>query len=71
MTPLGSHNGIAGGYSAALLWVSTARGALVNRLNRFVLATQKKANTWRAFWILVTLGLVAVGAAAPDDWGAP
>jgi hypothetical protein len=43
----------------------------MNRLNNFVLATQKRANTWRAFWILLSLGLVAVGAAAPDGWGAP
>lgn len=43
----------------------------MNRVNRFVLATQKKANTWRAFWVLLSLGLVAVGAAAPSDWGAP
>jgi hypothetical protein len=43
----------------------------MSRLNRFVLDTQKKANTWRAFWILLSLGLVAVGAAAPDGFGLP
>ena len=43
----------------------------MNRVNRFVLDTQKKANTWRAFWVLLSLGLVAVGAAAPDGWGLP
>ena len=43
----------------------------MSRLNRFVLDTQKKANTWRAFWILATLGIVAIGAGAPGDWGSP
>lgn len=39
-------------------------------LNRFVLGTQK-ANTWRAFWILLSLGLVAIGAGAPGGFGSP
>ena len=43
----------------------------MNRLHNTILAAQKRANTWRAFWILLSLGLVAVGAAAPDGWGAP
>ena len=43
----------------------------MNRLQNAVLAAQKKANTWRAFWILLVLGLAAVGGAAPDDWGIP
>ena len=43
----------------------------MNRLSSIVLASQKKANTWRAFWILLTLGLVAVGAGAPDGFGLP
>ena len=43
----------------------------MNRLNNVILAAQKKANTWRAFWILLSLGLVAVAGAAPNGWGSP
>ena len=43
----------------------------MNRFADVVLATQKKANTWRAFWILLTLGLVAVGAGAPGGFDVP
>ena len=43
----------------------------MNRLGNLVLTAQKKANTWRAFWILLSLGLVAVGAGAPEGWGVP
>jgi hypothetical protein len=43
----------------------------VSRIGNVILAAQKKANTWRAFWILLSLGLVAVGTAAPDGWGIP
>ena len=57
--------------STVLLWVTTARGAPMTRLSNFVLASQKKASTWRAFWILVSLGLVAVGAGAPGGFGSP
>ena len=43
----------------------------MSRITDVVLAAQKKANTWRAFWILLVLGLAAVGGAAPDGWGIP
>ena len=43
----------------------------MNRFGNLVLSAQKKANTWRVFWILLSLGLIAVGAGAPGDWGVP
>lgn len=43
----------------------------MNRLTNLVIASQKKANTWKAFWIVLSLGLVAIGGAAPDGWGVP
>ena len=43
----------------------------MSRFTNVVLAAQRKANTWRAFWILLSLGLVAVGSAAPEGWGLP
>jgi hypothetical protein len=33
--------------------------------------TASQVRSWRALWILVSLGLVALGAGAPGDWGAP
>jgi hypothetical protein len=42
----------------------------MQRITRFAhSATQFRS--WRAVWILVSLGLVALGAAAPGDWGTP
>ena len=43
----------------------------MSRFADVVLAAQKKANTWRAFWILLSLGLVAVGAGAPGAFELP
>jgi len=43
----------------------------MNRFTEAVVAAQKKANTWRAFWILLSLGLVAVGAGAPGGFDLP
>jgi hypothetical protein len=40
-------------------------------IGNVILAAQKRANTWRAFWILLSLGLVAVGAGAPGGFGIP
>ena len=42
-------------------------------MNRFadIVQAAQKANTWRAFWILLSLGLVAVGAGAPGGFDVP
>ena len=43
----------------------------MNRITDTVLAARKRANTWRAFWILLSLGLVAFGAGAPGYYDLP
>ena len=43
----------------------------MNRITDAVIAARKQGNTWRAFWILLSLGLVAVGAGAPGGLDLP
>jgi hypothetical protein len=40
-------------------------------LYRFATAAQQSVRSWRAFWIIVSLGLIALGAGAPGDGGIP
>ena len=40
----------------------------MNRLNHLALSLQKTRPAWRVLWIVVSLGLVALGAGAPGDW---
>jgi len=42
----------------------------MQHLNRFA-QVAAHARSWRAVWLLVSLGLVALGAGAPGDWGTP
>jgi hypothetical protein len=43
----------------------------MNRLTRIAAKSPKTASTWRLLWTLVTLGLVALGTAAPGTWDIP
>lgn len=69
--PQGSRGARTGTEPGTLPWVSTVRGAPMNRFSKVVLSAQKKASTWRAFWVLLALGLVALGAGAPGEYGFP
>ena len=41
----------------------------MDRLNRIAASLQMDRRAWRLLWIVASLGLVALGAGAPDDWG--
>jgi len=43
----------------------------IHRMSRIVAVTQKNARSWRALWILISLGLVAAGGGAPGSWDVP
>lgn len=47
----------------------------MNRLNRLATSASSASHTvrrnWRLLWILVSLGLIALGAGAPDSWEIP
>lgn len=38
-------------------------------LNRLAVSFQKTRPAWRLVWIVASLGLVALGAGAPNDFG--
>ncbi|CAA9255193.1 MAG: hypothetical protein AVDCRST_MAG77-2400 [uncultured Chloroflexi bacterium] len=38
---------------------------------RATIGAQKTARHWRLLWILASLGLIALGAGAPDEWDIP
>lgn len=43
----------------------------MDRLARFTAKAPKSASTWRLLWTLATLGLIALGTAAPGTWDIP